>query len=639
MKKKTDTVKLWHKNTSILFFILVMLVSFVLINATSGLFFSNSKVDLTHDRRYSLTPQTENLLSAMTAPVDVKIYLSNTIAKRYPVYAQYAQYILHFLDQYQQKSDGLVKVEVINPEPFSTDEDDAKRAGLQAISLEGDADNHYFGAIFSNYDGQTYTIPYFSGLRKNYLENDLTRAIAAAQVSKRRTVGVASAELNILNKSFRGRQSDLDWTFIKLLGKDYNIESVSTGSAEIPYNIDTLILVTTRRVPALFLYAMDQFLLRGGRLLIFIDPLAETENVLSSYKEDKNTNVDLLLSHWGIDYQDNVVVGDNLLAQEIPLETIQNGVQMRKYAPWMKLTREYLNEVHALTEGLNNIMLKSPGILQLHPIQGIQNTPLFITSRQTMVIDANVPKFGSKEETLDMMEKQDSSFVTGVLSEGMYRSAFQDNPLRETEEESKMLPYLSSSLVPGKAIVIADSDLLFAKNWAAPDYDDGNDFSEIVPINNNFDFIQRAVDYLSGNPTLMAVGDKAVSDRSLTLRHLISDQIAQNYVEQRENLRKEAENNLTILNDTLEKIKNQQALSSVKTINDINQLRRKLQQSNEDLRRLDYQIRNETEQRLELIASINTLLIPLLLLLFFAIVGKWASWRSKQKAMRLLNEQ
>lgn len=639
MSKKHETLHRITKHTSILFFLVVVVLSFVLINLVSGLVFSSHKIDLTQDQRYTLTAQTSQLLSDLPQPLKIRVYLSSAMSREYPLYAQYAQFVLHFLDKYRREAGGKIKIEIINPQPFSAQEDDAKRFGLRSFSSgSNNSENYYFGAVFSNPEGQTYTIPYFFSPRKNYLESDLSRGIANVSIRNPKNIGVASADIKVLDNSYRGQTNNLNWTFINLLQQDYNLVDVSTGSAEIPYNIDTMIVLAPRKVPSVFLYALDQFVMRGGNLLVFIDPDAESIPPASDFDQKEINNLNLLLQHWGINYQDNIVVGDQKLAVEIEITNQQNEVALRKYAPWFVLKNDNLNEVHPLTAGLNSVFLKTPGTLVLNDLADSKNIPLLISSDQTTVIHANIVKYGTKEEVIDFMETKDVTHILADLSEGKYQSAFSENPLKNTAATEKMLPYLSSSIEPAKIIVVADTDILDASNWADPEYVSGKDSSEILPLNNNFDFVQRAIDYLSGNNAMMTVGDKFVFDRSVNLKNQLQNNVAEFYATRYEELRKQVEKDLVTLNTSLRNVKNQEVTASVKNLNDLNQLRRNLQNSQDEMRRLEYQIKSEADEAIGFISILNVAIFPLLILLAFAIFGKIISRRKRRQAERLLKK-
>lgn len=174
MNLQSAKIRNLQKHGSVLLFILILLFSFVLLNMAAGLMFADSKLDLTKDKRYTFSPETVQILENLTQPININIYYSPSIYKEYPLYAQYVQFVLRTLDRYRNLSDNKIKINIFNPEPYSSVEEDAKRYQLRKFSASENENGYYFGAVMTNAEGKKYVIPYFQSLRQNYLENDLT---------------------------------------------------------------------------------------------------------------------------------------------------------------------------------------------------------------------------------------------------------------------------------------------------------------------------------------------------------------------------------------------------------------------------------------------------------------------------------
>ena len=302
-----STVQKIKNSIIISLFVLLLLASFILINTTSGALFSGNRADLTSDRLNTLSLRSEEIIAGINKPVYVKLYLSSQISRQNPVLAQYAQNIIRLLGRYQDKSNHLIKIEILDPEPYSNVENEAKTAGLVPLP-DSENEKLYFGAVFSDDKGRSYTIPQFSPQRLNYLENDLSRAVSNILMPKRKVIGIAS-DLPLINPGFMNAEKQKNWTFVNLLNKDYAIVPISTTTAEIP-NIDVLIIVATGKLPSLFIYALDQYILRGGRLLLIIDPASEIKKRLYLGIPDENLNLNALLDNLGIHYVPDQVLGD-----------------------------------------------------------------------------------------------------------------------------------------------------------------------------------------------------------------------------------------------------------------------------------------------------------------------------------------
>jgi hypothetical protein len=634
MNLQSAKIRNLQKHGSVLLFILILLFSFVLLNMAAGLMFADSKLDLTKDKRYTFSPETVQILENLTQPININIYYSPSIYKEYPLYAQYVQFVLRTLDRYRNLSDNKIKINIFNPEPYSSVEEDAKRYQLRKFSASENENGYYFGAVMTNAEGKKYVIPYFQSLRQNYLENDLTRGIASLSGFKRRNVGIMSPDLPILDTTYRGKQADKDWTFVKLLRHDYNIYEISENTPQIPLDINTLIVVSTRKFSSVGLYAIDQFLLRGGNLLVMVDPFSEYEDKLKGITEIEGSDLNLLLKNWGISYEESLVSGDRRLSEEI---TFSDG-SVRKYYPWINLGAEQASLAEPVTRNLTAISFKTPGSLKLTPVENVETVPLLKTTEQSLTIDAKIAKFGDKLEVVNFMKENGKPLTLAALSKGSYHSIFDSNPLADSDIAEEMLPFINTSVTPGKIIVVADSDWIYQQNWVATGFLTGGKVDEIVSFNNNYDFLLRSVDYLSGNGNAMAVGNKEIADRADTLRRRIEKITAAEYASRFEELRKDFEQQKLTLNTTLQLIKNQEISPSVKVYNEIQEMQRSLQKKEEEMRRMEYKIKQESETAINGIISVNVLIFPLLVLFVAWLAAFLIQRRTQNRAERLLHE-
>ena len=622
------------KHGSVVLFILILLTCFVLLNMASGLLFADHKLDLTRDQRYSFRPETQKALKNLSQPININIYYSSEIYKDYPLYAQYAQIVMRMLDRYRNESHNQIKINIFNPEPYSSVEEDAKRYGLRKFSTSESENGYYFGAVMTNAQGKSYVIPYFQSLRQNYLENDLTRGIEALSGFKRQNIGIMSPDLPILDTTYRGRKADKDWTFVKLLRQDYNVVEVSAGSPQIPLDINTLIVVSTRQLSAVGMYAIDQFVMRGGNLLVLVDPFSEYEDALKGVTEQEGSDINLLLKSYGIDYQSGKVIGDRQLSSEI---TFADG-SVRKYYSWFNLSAGYLNAESPLTKNLTTMSFKTPGSLLLEPIEGAKTSVLLQTSADAMTIDAKIAKYGDKLEVVKFMKESSAPIILAALSQGNYHSIFESDPFAESNISQNLLPYLSSSVTPAQIIVVADSDWIYQQNWVSTGFRTGSKIDEIVPYNNNYDFLLRSVDYLSGNANFMAIGSKEMANRDDTIRSRLEQLTAAEFADRYEELRQDFEQQKLTLNTTLQMIKNQEIAASVKVYSEIQEMQRNLQKKEEEMRRMEYRIKQESENAINGIVTLNVLIFPLLALLVAWILDIIIHRHYARRAERLLHD-
>ena len=623
-----------QKHGSVVLFILILLACFVLLNMSAGLLFADRKLDLTHDQRYTFRAQTKKALKNLSQPININVYYSSNIYKDYPLYAQYAQIVMRMLDRYRNESDNQIKINIFNPEPYSSVEEDAKRYGLRKFSAANNENGYYFGAVMTNAQGKSYVIPYFQSLRQNYLENDLTRGIEALSGFKRQKIGIMSPDLPIIDTTYRGRKADQDWTFVKLLRQDYNVVEVSSGSPQIPLDVNTLIVISTRQLSTVGMYAIDQFVMRGGNLLVLVDPFSEYEDNLKGITEQVGSDINLLLKNYGIDYQNDKVVGDMELSEEL---TFADG-SVRKYSPWFNLTKQYINDNHPIIQNLSSISFKTPGSLLLEPVEGAKTSILLQTSAKSTSIDAKIAKYGDKLEVVKFMQENSTPVILAAMSQGNYHSIFDSDPFENSQLSEELLPYISSSISPAQIIVVADSDWIYQQNWVSMGFRTGGKIDEVVPNNNNYDFLLRSVDYLSGNANALAIGSKEMTNRDDTIRRRLEQITASEYAERYDELQQDFEQQKLTLNTTLQMIKNQEIAASVKLYSEIQEMQRNLQKKEEEMRRMEYKIKQESENAINGIVTLNVLIFPLLALLVAWILDILIHRHYARRAERLLHD-
>ncbi len=633
MKLQTQQINKLKKHAYLVLFIFIIIVSFIALNAASGLIFSTHKLDLTKDKRYTLHPQTIQILQNIPHPITINVYYSSSISKDYPLYSQYAQLIMRTLDKYQKVSKNKIKVNMIDPVPYTSTEEDAIRYGLRKFSDQEGGEGYYFGAVLTNTQGQKYTIPYFESLRQNYLENDLSRAIASLGKFNHRNIGIMSPDIPIIDTSYRGRQANKDWTFIKLLRQDYNIIEISPAISEIPLEIETLILITTDKLPTNTAYVIDQFVMRGGKLLVMIDPHSVYEDKIKGITSPHGSDINILLEKWGISYSENLVIGDKQLSHNI---NFPNG-SVKKFFPIFNLEQAQISNNTPITQGLSNILLNTPGGLEFIPVAEVTTIPLLHTSANSIIVDAKISKFGSKEDVLNSIVDVNEPITIAALSSGNYQSAFPHSPF-PTDMPNTILPYVTSSIIPGKIIVIADADWIYQQSWVEPSFIRGNTTDEIVPINNNFDFLLRAIDYLTSNEKNMSVGPKIIAQRDNTLAQIIEKITAAEYSSSYQNLQKDFEETKMKLNSLLLMIKNQEIVASIKNYAEINNLQRTLQKKQEHMRRMEHKIKESSQNMTNMIITINLLIFPLIIIVIIIVIVFLLRHYNKKQAERIIHE-
>ncbi|MEF8788048.1 MAG: GldG family protein, partial [Planctomycetota bacterium] len=258
---------------------LVITLSGILIVDKLG---AQARVDLTENNVYSLSEGTHEILSKLNQPTTLKLYYSRSAAVEGPEqlreYNNYYHYVRSMLENYVQESGGMLELRVIDPRAFSDQEQNALDAGLKRIPLSGDQ-SFFFGLVASTELGKQETIPFFRLERRRFLEYDLTKLLSEVISSKQKTVGVLSSlpvmgsQMNPRMAQMMGRQSrQQPWQIVREMRKRYEVKEIQKTAARIDPELDLLMVIHPKKLPKKTLYAIDQYVMRGGKLAVFVDP-------------------------------------------------------------------------------------------------------------------------------------------------------------------------------------------------------------------------------------------------------------------------------------------------------------------------------------------------------------------------------
>src|ERR1700689_3528370 len=295
----------------------------------SNLALRGMRLDLTQNRLYTLSPGTKQVLAELKEPVNLYFYFSrDAAAKQSPLILPDANRVREFLEEIRARSGGKVHLQEIDPQPFSEDEDRAAEAGLQSLS-EGGGDSLYFGLAGTNSTDGRSIIPSFQPDREEFLEYDVAKLIQELANPKKAVIGLMSSlpmqgQINPMT----GQQQGEPWPVLSELEQLFTVRPVGPDIDQIDKDVDVLMLVHPKNLPPKTLYAIDQFVMRGGRVLRFLDPASSADmsgqdpsNPFASAMANHSSNLTPLLAAWGVDYDPTKVIGD-----------LQLGLQVRSSA-------------------------------------------------------------------------------------------------------------------------------------------------------------------------------------------------------------------------------------------------------------------------------------------------------------------
>jgi ABC-type uncharacterized transport system involved in gliding motility auxiliary subunit len=483
-----------------------------------------ARLDLTADKLYTLSPGTLHTLAEIDEPITLRLYYSKQLGDEVPAYGVYAQRMRELLDQYVAAADGKIHLETYNPQPFSDVEDRAVGFGLQAVPLDSEGDQVYFGLAATNSTDDQQVIPFFSPERERFLEYDLTKLVHSLAVPKKTVVGLISTLplQGDMMAMMQGRPSQ-PMAVIDQLQQLDKVDPLGAGIDAIPADVDVLMLVHPQNLPPKTLFAIDQFVLRGGKALIFVDPHSELQaaqpSQASAPGSPTSSNLAPLFKAWGFEMLPNIVAGDRGDAQQVSVPVPGRGEEPLDYIAWLDLKAVNLNRDDMITADLSHITMASAGILEPLPAAKTNFEPLITTSPDSTKIPAD--KLNGLPDVAGLLAdfKADGKrYVLAAHVTGAVKTAFPNGPPQPAAPPGAPKPaenWLKQSEHPVNVVVVADTDILDDRVWVQ-----SQDFfgqRVVVPIANNGDFVADAVDVLAGGEDLVGLRSRGTAARPFTV--------------------------------------------------------------------------------------------------------------------------
>lgn len=487
--------------------IVLAVVTFIALNIFGTLSWRHLRLDLTERLQFTLSDGTEKLLAEIEEPITLRLYASRSLRDANPFLGTYADQVHDLLKTYADTANGRITVEFIDPEPFSPEEDRAVGFGLQGISADGGATTGYLGIAGTNSTDDVDVIPVLSPEREGFLEYDLTRMVYNLAHPEKPVIALISS-LPINGDPAMQYRS---WAVFEELGQFFEVRTLGGDVEALDADVDLLMLVHPQGLSEKTQYAIDQFVMRGGRALVFVDPHSEAQAVRQQQPGvpgDTFSSLDRLFGSWGIGFATDQVVADPNAARQVAYPS-GGREQIIDYLPWLSLDRTALNPDEVVTAELNRVNLGTSGFLTRREGATTTFTPLVSSSPAAAAIAADkVRMFPDPFAIIREFQPGDEPLVLAALVGGDLKSAFETPPEGATGE------HLAQSQTPARLIVVADTDLLDDRNWLANQSMLGQQVT--IPLADNAGFVANALDTLSGSDALTALRGREVTLRPFT---------------------------------------------------------------------------------------------------------------------------
>lgn len=542
--------------------LVLLAVLFLAVNLFANVVFRSAQVDLTQNKLFTLSQGTENVLAKIDEPITLKFFFSERLANEYPQIRTYANRVRDLLQEVRDRSNGKVVLEVIDPEPYSSDEDLAMSLGLKgARTTEGDI--IYFGLVGSNLVDGIEQIPFFADERQQYLEYDVTRLIQNLSRAKKPVLGIVTnlpmdTGAGGLMEAMRGKSKP--FMIYEELRNRFEINFLEQDFIKVPKDVDVLLIAHPRPLNEATTYAIDQFVMRGGRVLAFVDPHSEVsftsgENGQPVQGYTPSSDLEPLLKDWGVNYDATHVIGDRKLAMRV-----QTGMDARRqtsdYVLWLTVPKGNLDSDDIVTANVDHLNLGTPG--SLAPVEGASTrfTPLFWSSNEAELYDLPFIKSGpTPDALLQSFKPSGTRYVIAARLSGPIKSAFATEPpapqrgdtVRSDSRETRD-PYIAHTKSDANIIVVADSDLFDDRFWVQTQDYEGQRVAQ--PIADNAQFVLSAIDNLMGSDDLISLRARERADRPFTVVNNLRRAADQHFLAEQERLKAkitETEQHLTAL--------------------------------------------------------------------------------------------
>jgi ABC-type uncharacterized transport system involved in gliding motility auxiliary subunit len=482
------------------------------------------QADLTQQRLYTVSAGTRTVLSGLKDPITLRLYYSRALGSRIPVYAAYSDRVREMLREYARVANGKLRLEFYDPEPFSDTEDRALAYGMQGVPIDQSGEQVYFGLAASNLLDDERSIPFFQPERERFLEFDLTKLVFELSSPKRPVLGVMSS-LPLdgdprMMMMMRNQNAGAPWVSAIQLRQAFTVRNVPLDSQVIEPDVQVLLVAHAQNLSDAALYAIDQFVMRGGRLMAMVDPHSEAQqaapNPSGQPPADTASNLGKLFDAWGIDFAPKTVLGDLTGAWRVRAAP-GDRVQAVDFVPWFNI-RDGLNKDDPATADLSQVTVASAGAIAKKDGAAIEFTPLLTTSARTGTVPLDSLKnYPDPGRILAAFKPEGGPKVIAARVRGPLKSAFTGPPdlPAGTTRPADFPAYRAASDGPANMVVVADSDILADRYWVRVQEFFGQ--QEATPFSDNGAFVANLLGTLGGGDALIGLRSRGTSIRPFTL--------------------------------------------------------------------------------------------------------------------------
>jgi ABC-type uncharacterized transport system involved in gliding motility auxiliary subunit len=604
--------------------VIVMAAILVAFNVITSAF--RQRVDLTKEKAYTLSDGTRAILGKLDTPLKIRFYCtqSDTASPYSVLLKSYAKKVDDLLGEYKQNSHGKVIIQKYDPQPDSDAEDSARLDGIEGQPLP-DGEKFYLGLAVSLGLDDKQAISFLSPDRERQLEYDISRAISRVVTPEKSVVGVMSP-LPVFGMPSNpmmmqmGQQGQEPWAMIGELRNDFTVKHIEMDTDKIDDDVRVLVVIHPRDISDKAQYAIDQFVLRGGKLIAFLDAQSlvdsRGQNPMMGAMPGGGSSLDKLLKAWGLQFDTTKVVAD----RNFKMVLGEEGDTSQQKPVWLALTPEGINSNDITTAELDNIWMFAAGAFAGTPAQGLKETVLLKSTTDSQLVEGMLGNF-SGESILKDFKPSGTEYALAVRLTGKFKTAFPEGKPPEKKDETGQKPQSNADVKKIEAalkettrdntvVLIGDADMIY--DGYALEKQRSILGTRVTPLNANLNFAQNLIEQLAGDENLIGVRSRAALNRPFTrLRDMQAAAEARLLVKIKdlEDSRDQAGRRLGELQQ--QKNQNQRYILSPEQQTEIENLRKKESEFNRELRQANKDLRRDVVALERRIEWLNIAAVPL----------------------------
>ena len=632
-------------------------ILFVGINLLADRLLRSDRIDLTQGKLYTLSDGSKATLAKIDEPITVRFYFSKRLGDEIPTYGIYAQRVREMLEEYAARARGKIKLEILNPVPYSEVEDRAVAFGLQGVPIDQNGEQVYFGLAATNSTDDQQVVPFFQPDRERFLEYDLTKLIHNLAFPKKTVVGVISSlplEGDMM-AAMQGRPVQ-PMVVMEQLRQLYDVRTLGGDLDSIAPDVDVLMIAHPQNLSDKTQYAIDQFVLKGGKALVFVDPNSELMASRPAPGQPPGmpsaSNLDKLLAAWGVRMDPKSVAADRFAARKVNAG-LGPRVQPVDYPVWLTLRAANINHDDPITADLKQLNMASAGILEPVDGAGTNVTPLITTSPASMHVPVEKIQ-GMMPDIVGIsrgFQPENKRFTLAAHITGEAKTAFPDGPPKPAPDAEKkdgdaaakpdadkpadaaapaQPEQVKQSAQPINVVVVADSDMLDDRFWVQVQDFFGQRVA--VPSANNGDFVANAVEALAGGTDLIGLRSRGTSARPFEVVQDIQRDADARYSAKEKELQDKLKDTEAKIRDLRSKEQQGNPAVTSEQASTIESFRADLLKTRQQLRDVQLALRQNIDRLKNALQFVDIALVPILVALVAVLLGIARMNRRRRRA-------